>query len=200
MTEICDLYQITLTKQLTNHLFSYTSIYNVPKIFRSWPLHVSQILLLSVVSSFVCMLYICMGTYVWNPGKFFSSNLPYAFSTLVWGQCLSLKLEPDKNSRAASPRDALTSVSSELKYQHTSLTQFFKKLLLHACIYVCIYACMYLGCVGGRDHVYCMADMWRSEENLQQHIRFSYQLGSRGQTQAVSNGSKNLYPLGHLIA
>lgn len=34
MTEIFDLYQITLTKQLTNHLFSYASIYNVPKIFR----------------------------------------------------------------------------------------------------------------------------------------------------------------------
>lgn len=86
---------------------------------------------------FVCMLYICMGTYVWNPGKFFSSNLPYAFSILVWGQCLSLKLEPDKNGRAASPRNVLISVSSELKYQHTSLNPIFQKAT--ACMHMFVY-------------------------------------------------------------
>lgn len=71
MTEICDLYQITLTKQLTNHLFSYASIYNVPRSSESWPPHVSQILLLSVVSSF-CMYALYMYGYLCvEPWKIF---------------------------------------------------------------------------------------------------------------------------------
>lgn len=99
-----------------------------------------------------------MGTYVWNPGKFFGRNFPYAFSTFEWDS-LSLKLEPDKTGRPASPRNALISVLPELKYQHTSLNPILQKAT--ACTHVCIYACVNSGC---GDRVHCMADMWRSED------------------------------------
>lgn len=91
----------------------------------------------------------------------FSAGISLCVFYLRMGQSLP-EAGTRQNCRPASPRNALISVLPELKYQHTSLNPILQKAT--ACTHVCIYACVYLGC---GDRVHCMADMWRSEDNLQ---------------------------------
>jgi hypothetical protein len=117
-----------------------------PRSSESWSLHASQILLLLFLV-FLCVLCTHMGTYVWKPGDIFSRNLPYAFSTLVQRQCLSVKVELVKTINSARMADQqvlgillfLSLLNWNISTHHC--IQIFKKLL-HAYMYVYMHACI----------------------------------------------------------
>lgn len=150
MTEIFDLHQITLTKKSWLIIFFpmllFIMYFLCPRSSESWSLHASQILLLLFLV-FLCVLCTHMGTYVWKPGDIFSRNLPYAFSTLVQRQCLSVKVELVKTINSARMADQqvlgillfLSLLNWNISTHHC--IQIFKKLL-HAYMYVYMHACI----------------------------------------------------------
>lgn len=139
---------------------------------------------------FLVLVCVCTPVPPHRPAKRVSSfTFLMLFFTLLWRQCFSLKLEIPKQPVSLQWRDGKPwrsfFLSSQRLLVHIAAASFLKSLpylpTYHLLIYLpfihqstydpsFIYLPTYLPtclCTRGDDHVYCLAHIWRSKDNLQ---------------------------------